>query len=186
MKHRTKLKIAIAIIFLIFTSTTFATGAGVIAGVKPGFFINEDGNSSSGIMTTVSGSFHVSRIPLVVGLGVELGKPQNFNNIADQMLIGVSGFVDYWIIDYQIKNTSNFIAGFGLTLGLLTPDIKDWNLYMGARFFAGFTWLFFDNYIEVFAQQNFIPTYHKNLKTAESPYAMNLGLPFEFGVRLHF
>ena len=54
MKHRTKLKIAIAIIFLIFTSTTFATGAGVIAGVKPGFFINERsakflGNLDSGL-----------------------------------------------------------------------------------------------------------------------------------------
>ena len=160
-----------ALIFSIalFISSAFATGAGVQAGLKPGVLINQNGKEFNSFTGTLTGSLRFSRIPLVVGAGFEAGKYG----------YGLMAFADYWIVDVQVKNTCNFYSGFGFCADVLTKNFNAFTYSAGTRFFAGMNWLFYDNYLEVFAQQNLVPTY-------KSTNDFIIALPFEAGIRMHF
>ena len=82
-----------------------------------------------------------------------------------------SAFADYRTIDIQLVNTWSLYSGFGASAKFLTDDFKDWSLAAGARFFAGVNTLFYDGYLELYAQQNFVPTYLKSLDQADRPAA---------------
>lgn len=165
-----KRKISALIITLFLSlSAAFATGAGIQAGLKPEVLINQHGKDFNGFSGTISGSLRLSRIPLVVGAGLELGKEG----------YGLMAFADYWVVDLQVKNTCNFYSGFGFCADVLTKSFKDFSYSAGTRFFAGLNWLFYDNYLEVFAQQNIVPTY-------KSTNNFIIALPFEAGIRMHF
>ena len=89
-------------------------------------------------------------------------------------------------IDIQIVNTWSLYSGFGASAKFLTDDFKDWSLAAGARFFAGVNTLFYDGYLELYAQQNIVPTYLKKLGQGDSDASFMLCLPFEAGLRMHF
>lgn len=179
MKHIIKTTFAATILLLIFTSKIFATGAGVQIGAVPGIYINQASADLEKFSGTIVGTMKLSRVPMVVGAGFEGGK--YFSDFD----IGFSAFADYWFFDYQLINTWNLFSGFGASGKLFTSNFKDWNLAAGARFFAGVNCTFWDGYMEVYAQQNIVPTYIANLKKINSGSFM-LCLPFETGVRLHF
>ena len=168
-------------LILILTSKLYATGAGAHAGIKPVLFISDDGIKSGGVMATVSGSYRLGRFPLVMGTSIEAGLNQE-----GEVLTGLSAFADYWIFDLQIKNTWNFYTGLGATVGVLTPDFNYWNLYAGARVFSGMNWLFYDNYLELFVQQNVVPTYQKGINCSSDNAVFTLLFPLELGIRFHF
>ncbi len=178
--NRNKKIICTALFIFSILAKISATGAGVQAGANPGLFMNESSVKLEKITGTLTGTLKFSRIPMVVGFGFEAGKA--FSEVS----YGFSGFADYHAVDVQIINTWNFYSGFGAAGSLLTSDFKDWNVAAGARFFAGMNWLFWDNYLEFYIQQNVVPSYTRSLTVADSKGAFMLALPFESGIRLHF
>ena len=142
--------------------------------------INEEGVKLERLSGRLTGTIRFSRLPLAIGFGLETGKN------ASDFSYGFSGFADYYAIDYQIKNTWNLYSGFGAEGSLLTTNFDKWTLTAGARFFVGMNWLFYDNYLEIYCQQNLVPSYIKNLNDTASKGGFLLGLPFEAGIRMHF
>lgn len=178
MKHVSKYIFSL-LITLIFTSKTFATGAGAQLGAIPGLFINEEKAQMECFTGNITGTIRMSSLPLVAGAGFEGGKLfSDFN-------YGFSMFADYWVIDTQIKNTISFYSGFGASGKVLTTDFKDWSLSAGARFFAGLNYTLWDGYLELYAQQNIVPSYVFTLKDVNKGSFM-LCFPFEAGIRMHF
>ena len=174
-------KITIITAMFIFALTSLsATGAGFQLGGNPGLVINSNSVKPEKLSATVTGTVKLSRIPLAAGFGFEAGK--SFSDFA----YGLYGFADYWIIDLQLKNTWNFYSGCGASGTVLTSDFKNWSAGGGARIFAGMNWLFWDNYLELYIQQNIVPGYMITFNETDSKGRFMLCLPFEAGLRFHF
>ena len=181
MNHKIKSLLTAALFTLCLSSKIFATGAGIQAGGNPGLLINENTVKLEKFSGTLVGTMRFSSIPVAVGFGFEAGK------LNSALAYGLTGFADYYAVDVQLKNTWNLYSGFGAGGSLLTPDFKDWTASAGARFFIGTNLLFWDNYLEVYAQQNIVPTYVRPLKAdKEIKGSFMLGLPLEAGIRMHF
>ena len=180
MNHYRKITAVTALLVLCLTSKIFATGAGVQLSGNPGLFINEETVKLEKLTGKAVGTIRFSRIPVSVGFGLEAGK--NFSEFA----YGLTGFADYYAVDLQLKNTWNLYSGFGAEGSILTQKFEDWTVSAGARFFLGTNWLFWDNYLEFYIQQNVVPGFSKNLSAPDSKAAFMLNLPFEAGIRLHF
>lgn len=180
MNHQRKLISITAFLLLCLCSKIFAIGAGVQIGGNPGLLITSESEKLERFTGTVIGTMRFSRIPVAVGFGLETGK--NFSDFA----FGFEGFSDYYALDFQLDNTWNLYSGFGATGSLLLNNSSHWTLSAGARFFAGLNWLFWDNYLEVYVQQNLVPTFVKELSNSDSDGQFMLCLPFEAGVRMHF
>ena len=159
MKHIFKTTLITVSILFLFTSKIFATGAGIQAGLIPGLFINETSSSVKNLTGNITGTIRMSKFPVVA---------------------------DYWAVDLQIKNTWSFYSGFGFSGKLLTSDFKKWNFAAGARFFAGTNYTFYDNFLELYAQQNIVPTYIKSLTSSGNDGMFMFCFPFEAGLRMHF
>ena len=172
MKNQIKhLFAALGLIFLI-SSKAFTLGAGAQIGFVPGLLINQDDIKLENTTANVTGTFKMERLPVTIGSGIEFGK------IYSDFGYGFSLFADYRTIDVQLKNTWNFYSGFGASVKFLTDDFDDWKLAAGARFFAGCNWLFYDGYLELYVQQNVVPTYFDK--------DFMLYFPLETGLRMHF
>lgn len=179
--NRSKKIITVSALFiLIVTTKLFATGAGIQLTGTPGFFINEENVKPEQFTGRIIGTVRLNRIPLSAGFGFEAGKA--FSDFA----YGFTGFADYYAIDLQLKNTWNLYSGFGAEASLLTTNFKNWGMTAGARFFAGMNWLFWDNYLEFYIQQNVVPTFTKNLNNSTSKAGFTLSLPLDCGIRFHF
>ena len=180
MKRTIKIAGIALLLLFCFTTKIFALGAGAQIGCIPGLLINQDDISLENMTANITGTFKMERVPLTIGSGLEFGK------IYSDSGYGFSLFADYRTIDVQLINTWNFFSGFGASIKFLTSDFSDWNIAAGARFFAGMNWLFYDGYMEIYLQQNLVPTYIKNLSQSETEPDFMLCLPFEAGIRLHF
>ena len=180
MKHSKKIVTLCALFIFCITAQISATGAGIQFSGKPALFINEDTVKLEQITGRAVGTVKLSRIPVAAGLGFEAGKASS------DFAYGLFGFVDYHAVDIQVKNTWNFYSGFGAEASLLTSDFSNWGMTAGARFFAGMNWLFWDNYMELYVQQNVVPTFAKNLNASDSKPGFMLGLPLDAGIRFHF
>lgn len=177
----TKKIITLTAVLVILASGLSATGAGIQAGGNPGLFINEENAKLEKFSGTLTGTMRFSRIPLAAGLGFEAGK------FFGDFSYGLTGFADYYALDMQLENTWNLYSGFGIGCSLLSSNFKDWTAGIGARFFLGINRLFYDNYLEVFAQQNIIPQYVSPLKSGDDIKGVfMLNLPLEAGIRMHF
>ena len=181
MNHKIKNLLTAALFTLCLSSKIFATGAGIQAGGNPGLLINENNIKVDKISASLVGTMRFASIPMAVGFGFEAGK------FLSDFSYGFTGFADYYAVDLQLKNTWNLYSGFGATGSLLTSNFKDWTASAGARFFIGTNLLFWDNYLELYAQQNIVPTYVRPLKAdKELKGSFMLNLPLEAGVRMHF
>ena len=180
MKHQRKITTITTLLFLCLFSKLCATGAGVQAGLNPGLFINEEKVKPEVFTGTLTGTFRFSRIPVAAGIGLEGGK------VFDDFSYGISAFADYYAIDVQLRNTWNMYSGFGSSAAILTSHFDSWTVAAGARFFAGVNWLYYDNFLEFYAQQNIVPTCLKSLSNSDSKGIFVLKLPLEAGVRFHF
>lgn len=163
---------SITAVFIMLVSGLSATGAGIQIGGNPGIFINEDSAKLEKFSATITGTMRLSRLPLAFGFGFEAGS--YFSDFS----YGLTGFADYYAIDIQLKNTWSFFSGFGAQASILTSDFSDWTFIAGPRFFLGANRTFYDNYLELFAQQNIVPSFSKE--------AFFLSLPLEAGIRMHF
>ena len=180
MKHILKSLITVLTLLFLFNFGAFATGAGLQFGADPGIFINQDEVKAKVLAANITGTVRLSRLPLVAGAGFEGGKYfSDFN-------YGFSAFCDYWALDLQLENTWSIYSGFGASTRLLTDDFSDWKLETAARFFTGVNRLFYDGYLEVYAQQNIAPSYITALNDNASKGIFMLYLPFEAGLRMHF
>ena len=179
MSHSKKIA-AVSVVFILCITRLFATGAGFQAGGNPGLLFNSDEVKLEKFSATATGTVKLSRIPVAAGLGFEAGK------VSSDFSYGLYGFADYWLIDLQLKNTWNFYSGIGASGSILTSDFKNFGMTAGARFFAGMNWLFWDNYMELYVQQNIVPSYARSLNDSASEGAFILCLPLECGVRFHF
>ena len=180
MQHTKKIATVTALFILLISTKLFATGAGIQAGIYPGLFINENSVKVEQFTGRILGTIRFSRIPMTAGFGLEAGKASS------DFAYGFTGFADYYALDLQIKNTWNLYSGFGAEANFLTTDFKNWGMTAGARFFAGMNWLFWDNFMELYIQQNAVPGYAKNLSDSDSKGVFILSLPFDAGIRFHF
>ena len=161
--------------------TLHATGAGVQAGFFPAAAISEEGFSAGAAELNLTGTMRFTRIPLTFGAGLTAGCLESGTSI------GLSSFADYWISDAQIKDNWNIYTGFGALLSLQYDFEDDWSITAGPRFFAGMDWIFIDNYIEFYVQQNVVPALYLPFSTSlPTEKGFLLMFPFEAGVRLHF
>ena len=180
MKRTIKIAGIALLLLFCFTTKIFALGAGAQIGCIPGLLINQDDISLENMTANITGSFKMERVPLTLGSGIEFGK------IYSDFGYGFSLFADYRTLDLQLKNTWSFYSGFGASVKFLTDYFTNWVFATGARFFAGTSWLFYDGYLELYLQQNLVPTYVKNLKQSEQEPDFMLCLPLEAGIRFHF
>ena len=180
MKANKKIILTVFTLLFSFNTNFFALGAGAQIGCIPGLLINQDDISLENMTANITGSFKMERVPLTLGSGIEFGK------IYSDFGYGFSLFADYRTLDLQLKNTWSFYSGFGASVKFLTDDFTNWVFATGARFFAGTSWLFYDGYLELYLQQNLVPTYVKNLKQSEQEPDFMLCLPLEAGIRFHF
>ena len=179
MNHSKKI-ILISIIFFLCLTSLSATGAGFQLGGNPGLLFKDGQVKCEKLSATATGTIKLSRLPLTAGLGFEAGK--SFSDFS----YGLYAFADYWLIDLQLKNTWNFYSGLGACGSLLTSDFKNFGMTAGARIFAGTNWLFWDNYLELYLQQNIVPSYAVNLNKPDSDGSFMLCFPLEAGLRFHF
>ena len=168
----TKKITCLSAVFILLISGLFATGAGVQVGGNPGIFINEENAKLEKFSGSITGTMRLSRLPLAFGFGFEAG------SYFSDFEFGFKGFADYYAIDFQLHNTWNLVSGFGAQASLITADFSDWTFFAGPRFFIGVNRLFYDNYLEVYAQQNIAPSFSKE--------TFFLDLPLEAGIRMHF
>ena len=180
MKSLLKVFLTSCLLILILPAKAYSLGAGIQLGAVPGILINQDDIKFEELTANVTGTFKLERLPVTAGTGLEFGKLYSDFNY------GFSAFADYRTIDIQIVNTWSLYSGFGASAKFLTDDFKDWSFAAGARFFAGVNTLFYDGYLELYAQQNVVPTYLKNLSRSDGNTAFMLCLPFEAGLRMHF
>ena len=180
MKSLLKVFLTSCLLILILPAKAYSLGAGIQLGAVPGILINQDDIKFEELTANITGTFKLERLPVTAGTGLELGKVYSDFNY------GFSAFADYRAINLQLVNTWSLYSGFGASAKLLTDDFKDWSIAAGARFFAGVNTLFYDGYLELYAQQNFVPTYLKNLGRSDGNAAFMLCLPFEAGLRMHF
>ena len=180
MKGHFKAFFAAALLILFFPVKANCLGAGIQFGAVPGILFNQDDIKLEELTANITGTFKLERLPVTAGTGLEFGKLYSDFNY------GFSAFADYRAIDLQLVNTWSLYSGFGASAKFLTDDFKDWSLAAGARFFAGVNTLFYDGYLELYAQQNVVPTYLKNLGRSDGNAAFMLCLPFEAGLRMHF
>ncbi|MCR4580849.1 MAG: hypothetical protein K5681_10945 [Treponema sp.] len=177
MKHL-KRSIASLVIFCTIFISSYATGAGAQLGIFPAAIINQDICKADTFEVNATGTVRCSSIPLVFGLGL------TFGSVASNEELGLSAFADWWIIDSQIKNTWNIYSGFGVSAGLKLDFNNSFYLTTGPRFFLGTNLLFLDHFIEVYAQQNLVPSLCMTMGSSDKLF--RLYLPFEAGLRLHF
>ncbi len=182
MKFSKKIIVSGLFFILSLSSKIFATGAGVQLSAKPSLLVNEKGVDFEQFTGRLIGTVKLSRIPMAAGFGFEAGKS------GSAFAYGFTGFADYYAVDLQLKNTWNFYSGFGAEGSLLTSDFNKWGMAAGARFFIGMNWLFWDNYLEFYIQQNAIPAYTRSLSSSSSGSkgTFIFSFPFESGLRFHF
>ncbi len=180
MNHHKKIAAISALFLLCLTTKIFATATGVQIGGNPGLYITDTNIELERLTGKFLGTAKAGRLPLTTGFGFEFGKNAN------EFSYGITGFADYYVIDIQLENTWNLFSGFGVEGNLLTKTLYDWTASMGARFFIGMNWIFYDNYIELYFQQNIVPTYVKELNEPGLAGDFILCLPLEVGVRMHF
>lgn len=180
MIHPKKIIAITALFVLCTTSRIFATGAGIQIGGNPGLLINEDSVKLERFTGKITGTLKSGRIPLALGFGLEAG--DSYSDFS----YGFFGFADFYAADLQLKNTWNLYSGIGAEGSLLTKNFSKWTASAGARFFTGMNWLFYDNYLELYCQQNIVPTIVKYLNDSNSNPDFMLCFPFEAGVRMHF
>ena len=154
-----------------------ALGAGVQAGFFPALSMNQNGTTADTFEANITGTFRLLRLPVVMGSGIVAGVEDS------QFSLGVSTFADWWAIDYQIENNWNLYSGFGIS-ALLCFSSEKITLTTGPRFFVGMNWIFTDHFLELYIQQNAVPSMCLNF--AADSRQFKLFLPFESGVRFHF
>ena len=172
MKRHFKLFLITSVLLFCLSTKAYSFGAGVQVSGIPEILVNQKYLNYDKLTVNITGTFKMERLPLTVGSGVEIG---NFFSDFDY---GFSLFADFRAIDFQLVNTCSVYSGIGATVKLLTSDFTSWFNAAGARLFVGMSWLFYDGYLEFYAQQNAVPTYMKN--------TFMLCLPFETGMRMHF
>ncbi len=172
-----KLLLCILTAAFICLSSMHSTGAGFQLGFFPALTVNQDGIKSENFEANVTGTIRCTRIPLVFGTGLTAGSDKGQANF------GLSAFADWWISDIQIENNWNFYSGFGAS-GILKFSSEEMALTVGPRFFAGSNWLFLDNFLEFYIQQNIVPSLNYNFNDKSEIF--RLYLPFEVGLRFHF
>ena len=174
------------LLFISLSTRIFATGAGIQLSAKPSLLVNDQGVDFEQFTGRLIGTVKLSRIPVAAGFGFEAGKS------GSAFAYGFTGFADYYAVDLQLKNTWNVYSGFGAEGSFLTSDFKNWGMSAGARFFIGMNWLFWDNYLEFYIQQNAVPAYTRSLKSSTSDSGSGskgtfiFSMPFESGLRFNF
>ena len=181
MKLFSKKTFIAAVVFIVAEVTAFSLGAGAQFNLTPSFLINQDGAKNPKIDFSAIGTFKFDRLSAAIGAGLNAG----FHN--SSFTFGPSVFFDYWAINFQIENTLNFYSGVGASAALVT-DIKNWKFETGVRFFAGLNKLLIDNYIEIYVQQNIVPSYSMILGNNADfdSQSFRFNFPLEIGTRLHF
>lgn len=159
-----------AICFFILTLNVYSLGTGVQISAIP----NKDG-----INGDIKCSFRLMKFPVVLGSGFEAGVYK------EDFTFGLTESADYWIIDTQLHNTINLYAAPGI--GLHVDFNKDFAAtgIVGLRAIIGINKLFYDNYMELYAQAGVEPGLVIPF-TSNPELGFNLGFPCEIGLRFHY
>lgn len=170
MLNNSKKHIFSFIIFICISFNCYSNGAGIQFSAIP---------STEGITADVKGTMRLMELPLSFGFGFECGSRN------DEFKLGLSGYSDYWLLDLQLYNTLSFFAGPGIGIHVLTDNDLNFSGIAGLRAIIGFDWLFYDHYLELFAQGGVEPGIAVPFSNPESSQ-FNLNFPCEIGLRVHF
>ena len=180
MNHQKKF-LTLSFLMLCLSFKIFATGAGFQFTASPAFFVTNNSFNYENFSGRVAGTIKSGRLPMTVGFGLETDLSQT--NIS----YGFFGFLDYNLTNIQIYNTWNFFSGIGVQASILTTtNFTNWDAIAGLRFFLGTNLLFYDNFLEVYLQQNIVPGYFKNLNNITSKGTFIVSFPLDAGLRMHF
>ncbi len=165
----TKIKrnLIFALGILIFGARTFAMGIGP----QIDFSTGTDGNDAI-FQAGISCSIKNDNFPLVISVATDYDFSENSFNAF------VTG--DYWVFNPMLGDYCSFFAGSGASVGGSFFDDKAF-FCAAPRFVLGFSWIFYDGFLEYFAQAAIQPEW-KIGRTTE----FELKIPFNAGIRLYF
>ena len=178
MKVNLKRVLAVAAALFVWCGGVWAVGAGVQFQTSENLIISQEITEFNRLGAGISGNIKGSRFPFVFGSGI------NAEVVNSSFSLGFTSFFDYWLLDVQVKNNFNFYSGVGIGNNFTFSFDSEKSDLLNGRLFAGVNWLFLDNYIELYFQQNICPGVEFNI--TEKTNAFALSIPFEIGVRWHF
>lgn len=156
-----------AIVTLIFCLNVFSMGIGP----QLDFTTGTDGNDTI-FQAGISCSIKNDNFPLVISVATDYDFSENSFNTS------VTG--DYWLFNPMLGDHCSFFAGSGAYVGGTFFDDKAF-FCAAPRFVLGFSWIFYDGFLEYFAQAAIQPEWNIGGTTE-----FDLKIPFNAGIRLYF
>ena len=180
MKSKRKLLI---ILMILLPASVFCTGVGIqLEAISPfsfyDFSLNKVSNYSYDYEFLCLGTMESDRFNLNFGTGMNLGRKNK------EFFIGNSGYLDYAFFENQIKNNWTYNFGIGATYTVSFFQKQGVKYSFGQRIFAGMNWVLFDNYIELYFQQNV--EHRFEFLNRERRKGLCLYFPTDIGIRWHF
>lgn len=155
------------IAILIFGAKAFSMGIGP----QLDFTTGTDENETI-FQAGISCSIRSDNFPLVISVATDYDFSANSFNMF------ITG--DYWLFNPMIGNYCSFFAGSGACVGGSFFDDKAF-FCAAPRFVLGFSWIFYDGFLEYFAQAAVQPEW-KIGRTTEFEFK----IPCNAGIRLYF
>ena len=152
---------------LIFGARAFSMGIGP----QIDFTTGTDENAVI-LQAGISCSIKNDNFPLVFSVATDYDFSENSFNAS------IAG--DYWLFNPMIGNYCSFFAGSGACIGGSFFDDKAF-FCAAPRFVLGFSWIFYDGFLEYFVQAAVQPEW----KIGENS-EFNLKIPCNAGIRLYF
>ncbi len=153
--------------FLIFGANVFAMGIGPQIDFTTGA---DEGNAI--FQAGISCSIKNDNFPLVISVATDYNFSENSFNAS------VTG--DYWLLNPMVGDYCSFFAGPGAYAGGTFFDDKAF-FCAAPRLVLGFSWIFYDGFLEYFAQAAVQPEW----KIGEN-CGFSLKIPCNAGIRLYF
>ena len=175
-----KKRLLLILLIGLLSNKLFSTGVGIqIQAYSPfsfyHFSLDRIANYSMDYEFLCLGTMKLERYNIIFGTGMNIGKED------DIIYFGNSGYIDYLFVDTQIKNNWNYNIGTGINYDLMYAEEYGLKASTSGRLFLGMSWSLFDNYIELYLQQNIGCRIYLN-----EPINHCLIFPTVIGIRWHY
>lgn len=163
------LRILAKVIVFLFSVNIFALGIGPSLDFSTGTDFCE---TEPILQAGVSCSIKTDNIPLVFDVATDFNFYENDFALYETC--------DYWLFNPEIGDYAYFFAGFGEKAGILF-SADDFYFNVAPRAVFGLNWIFYDGFLEYFAQVAVEPNF---LLGSENDFYLNF--PLNIGVRFYF
>lgn len=179
MKNLKRISLCLAL-FTLFTVKGFSLGAGVQLGFCPAvnYSLTDDkAKVAADFSANIIGSIRLFRVPAQFGFGFQL------NQDAGIFDYGINGIGDYILFQVEALPNWSIYTLMGVNGAIHFNSRKENVIHAGGRLGFGYSWIFRDNYLELFTQVACNPLVEwKN----GNPSLFKINIPVETGFRFHF